>query len=202
MPSVPMYSSRPPIPKRMFLTSGVGVHQHELTSFESALRDAGIAKFNLVYVSSILPPGCKRVGRSYGLKFLSPGEMVYCVMARIATNEPNRLIVSSLGIAQPSNQKQHGYISEHHAYGLTDERAGNYAEDLAASMLASTIGIKFDPDEAWDSRRQAFRLSGKIVRTSHIAHSARGDTKGKWTTVIAAAVFIFPYHLEQGPVVE
>lgn len=186
------------IPKRAFLTSGVGVHQNELTSFEGALRDAGIAHLNLVYVSSIFPPGCKRIGRSYGLQFISPGEIVYCVMARIQTNEPNRLIVSSIGLAIPVNPKQHGYISEHHAYGQTDEHAGEYTEDLAASMLASTLGLKFDPDEAWDSRRQAFRLSGKIVRTSHIAQSARGDTKGKWTTAIAAAVFLFDHHFPNG----
>lgn len=189
------------IPKRLFLTSGVGVNQHELASFEAALRDAGIAQFNLVYVSSISPPGCKRIGKSYGLKFLSPGEMVYCIMARTQTNEPNRLIVSSIGLAVPASVKQHGYISEHHAFGQTDESAGEYAEDLAASMLASTLGLKFDPDEAWDSRRQAFRLSGKIVRTSHIAQSTRGDTKGKWTTAIAAAVFLLPHHFEEGDIV-
>jgi len=182
------------VPSRVFLTSGVGVHKHELASFEEALRDAGIAQFNLVYVSSIFPPGCKRTSRSSALKLLSAGEIVYCVMARIATNEPNRLVSTAIGLAIPAAEKQHGYISEHHAYGETDETAGEYAEDLAASMLASTLGLKFDPEEQWDSRRQAFRLSGKIVRTAHIAQSARADAKGRWTTVVAAAVFLFPHH--------
>ena len=189
------------IPKRVFFTSGVGVHQHELASFEAALRDAGIAKFNLVYVSSILPPGCKRVSRTYGLERLSPGEIVYCVMARIATNEANRQVVSSIGVAVPAGDRQYGYLSEHHAYGQTDEAAGDYAEDLAASMLASTLGLQFDPEEAWDSRRQAFRLSGKIVRTFHVAHSARGK-RDRWTTVISVAVFLFPHHFESGDIVQ
>ena len=186
------------VPVRIFFTSGVGTHPHELASFEGALRDAGIAKFNLVHVSSILPPGCKRISWQQGLKFLSPGEIVYCVMARVATNEPNRLIASSIGVAVPADSnKQHGYLSEHHSYGQTDEAAGDYAEDLAASMLASTLGMQFDPEEAWDARRQAFRISGKIVKTFHVAQSARGSTKGHWTTAIAAAVFLFPQHFNR-----
>ena len=180
------------VPARMFFTSGVGVHNEELAAFEVALRDAGIAKYNLVHVSSIFPPGCRRISRAKGLEYLSAGEIVYCVMARIATNEPNRQLSAAIGVALPADERQYGYLSEHHSYGQTGEKAGEYAEDLAASMLASTLGIKFDPDEAWDSRRQAFRLSGKIVRTSNIVQSARSDSKGKWTCAIAAAVLILP----------
>ncbi|OHA47023.1 MAG: arginine decarboxylase, pyruvoyl-dependent [Candidatus Terrybacteria bacterium RIFCSPLOWO2_01_FULL_44_24] len=185
------------VPARVFFTSGVGVHNEELAAFETALRDCGIAQFNLVHVSSIFPPGCRRIATSQGLKYLSPGEIVYCVMARNATNEPGRLVSSAIGVALPAGDKQYGYLSEHHAFGQTDESAGEYAEDLAASMLASTLGIKFDPDEAWDARRQAFRMSGKIVRTSHVAQSARGDRRGRWTCVVSAAVFVFPHHLIQ-----
>ena len=49
------------IADKVFLTKGVGVHKEQLTSFEMALRDAGIAPFNLVHVSSIYQPNCKRV---------------------------------------------------------------------------------------------------------------------------------------------
>lgn len=178
------------IPRKFFLTSGVGVHKDQLSSFEAALRDAGLAPFNLVTVSSILPPGCKKVTWQKGLKELSPGEIVFLVLARNNTNEPNRLIASSVGCAIPANRKRYGYLSEHHPFGETRENAGNYAEDLAASMLATTLGLKFDSAEAWDSRRQAFRLSGKIVRTTNVTQTARGDKDGNWTSVVAAAVFI------------
>ena len=40
-------------PKKIFFTKGVGVHKDKLSSFEVALRSAGIEKCNLVYVSSI-----------------------------------------------------------------------------------------------------------------------------------------------------
>ena len=178
------------IPTKFFLTKGVGVHRDYLASFEFALRNAGIEAFNLVSVSSILPPGCKKITKAKGLELLSPGEIVFVVMARNATNEPNRLTSVSVGCAIPAKNNKYGYLSEHHSFGETHDKSGDYAEDLAASMLASTLGLKFNPDEAWDSRRQAFRLSGKIVRTANVTQTVRGDKDGRWGSVVAAAVFI------------
>jgi|SRR3989344_870015 len=178
------------IADKIFLTKGVGVHKEQLTSFEIALRNAGIAPFNLVYVSSIYPPNCKYVSRGDGLAYLKPGEIVYCVMSKNATNEPNRLIAASVGLAIPADSNSYGYISEHHVFGETDEKAGEYAEDLAASMLASTLGIEFNPDQAWDEREQIFKMSGKIVKAINATQSAQGNKNGLWTTVIAAAVFV------------
>jgi arginine decarboxylase len=174
----------------MFLTKGVGIHKEKLASFEEALRSAGIAYCNLVSVSSILPPDCKIIPRKRGEKLLNPGEITYCVMARTDTNERSRLISSSVGVAVPSGRKyNYGYLSEHHAYGETDEEAGEYTEDLAAQMLATTFGIKFDPNVAWNERKQVFKMGKEIVRTQNITQSAIGKPN-LWTTVVACAVFI------------
>jgi arginine decarboxylase len=178
------------VPKKLFFTKGVGVHKERLASFELALRMAGLAHCNLVLVSSIYPPGCKRLPREEGLKLLRPGEIVFCVYDRESTNEPNRLVAASVGVAIPADQEQYGYLSEHHSFGETEEKAGDYAEDLAASMLATTLGIEFNPDLDWDEREQLFKMSGKIVRTSNYTQSAVGNKDGLWTTVFAAAVFI------------
>jgi len=178
------------VPSKIFLTKGVGKHKEKLRSFEAALRKAGIEMYNLVRVSSILPPGCRVISKQKGLSMLRPGEIVYCVICENSTNEPNRLIVASIGVAVPTEQEQYGYLSEHHAFGQTDRVAGDYAEDLAASMLASTLGIEFDPDVAWDERREVYRMHGKIVKSRNITQSAIGDKNGLWTTVVAAAVFI------------
>lgn len=177
-------------PTKIFFTKGVGVHKDKLSSFELALRDAGIAHCNLVLVSSIFPPGCKRINREEGVKLLAPGEVIFVVYARNETNEPNRLIAASVGVAIPADFAQHGYLSEHQSFGENDEKAGDYAEDLAASMLATTLGIEFDPNQAWDEREQIYKMSGKIVRTSNITQSAIGNKDGLWTTVFAAGVFI------------
>ncbi len=179
----------PLVPTKMFLTKGVGHHKEELRSFELALRSAGIEKCNLVTVSSILPPNCKTIPAGRGLQMLHPGQITYCVMARLASNEPRRLLAASVGLAVPADKSHYGYISEHHAYGQTMRVAGDYAEDLAAAMLASTLGIEFDEDKNWDERREVFRISGKIIKTDNITQSAV-IRNGGWTTVIAAAVFL------------
>jgi arginine decarboxylase len=177
------------VPTHMFLTRGVGVHKEKLAAFEQALRSAGVAYCNLVSVSSILPPNCKILPRKRGEKLLNPGEITFCVMARSETNERNRLISASIGLAIPTDRDTYGYLSEHHAYGETDEESGEYTEDLAAQMLATTQGIEFDPDVAWKEREQVFKMGGKIVRTLNITQSAVGRPH-RWTCVIALAVFI------------
>ena len=179
------------VPTHMFLTRGVGVHREKLASFEQALRSAGVAYCNLVSVSSILPPECKILPRKRGEALLKPGEITHCVIARSETNERSRLISASIGIAIPTDRRTYGYLSEHHAYGETDEESGEYAEDLAAQMLATTLGIQFNPDSAWKEREQVFKMGGKIVRTMHMTQSAVGKFN-RWTTVVALGVFIPP----------
>ena len=179
------------VPKAIFFTNGVGVHKDRLSSFELSLRDAGIEKANLVTVSSIFPPGCKELSRKEGEKLIKPGQIVHCVMARQDTNEPNRLIAASIGVARPADPKNYGYLSEHHSYGETAKIAGDYAEDLAATMLATTLGIEFNTETAWREREQVFKAGGLILRTRHVVQSAEGHKSGLWSTVVALGVFIF-----------
>jgi arginine decarboxylase len=178
------------IPKKVFLTKGVGIHKDKLASFELALRMAGIEKCNLVPVSSILPPYCKIITKDEGLKLLNPGQIIFCVFARNETNEPNRLVSAAVGIAVPKDTSVYGYLSEHHSFGEVAKKAGEYAEDLAATMLATTLGIEFDISQAWDERKQIYKASGHIFRTTNICQSSEGNKDGLWTTVFAAAVFL------------
>jgi len=178
------------VAKRMFLTKGVGKHRETLTSFELALRSAGIAYCNLVRVSSIFPPRCKLVPRAEGVKELRPGQITFCVMSENSTREPHRLIAASVGVAIPTDRNTFGYLSEHHSFGETEEVAGEYAEELAAEMLATTLGLQFYPCTSWDEKKEIYRISNRIVRTSHITQSAIGDKRGLWTTVLSAAILL------------
>lgn len=178
------------VPRMIFLARGLGRHREKLSSFEMALRNCGIAQFNLVRVSSIYPPGCKLVKPEKGLAELKAGQVVHVVMAEAATNEPQRLIAASVGVAIPKDAKQFGYLSEHHGFGQTRQKAGDYAEDLAAEMLATVLGVEFDPDKSWDEKREIWRISGKFVKTSSITQTALGDKNGRWTTAISAAVLV------------
>ena len=178
------------VPSKIFLTRGVGRHKEKLASFEMALRDGGIAQFNLVRVSSIYPPGCKFVKPEKGLAEMRPGQVVHVVMSEASTNEPRRLMAASVGVAIPRDINQFGYLSEHHSFGQTQQKAGDYAEDLAAEMLATVMGVEFDADKSWDEKREIWRISGKFVRTANITQTALGDKDGHWTTTIAAAILI------------
>ncbi len=178
------------VPRSLYLTRGVGKHKENLASFELALRDAGVAEYNLASVSSIFPPHCKLISRARGLRQLNHGQIVFSVIARQQTNEPNRLISASIGVAIPNDTSQYGYLSEHHAFGVKGKDAGDYAEDLAAQMLATTLGIDFDVDKSYDEKKEIWRISGKIVRTTNITQSARGDKSGLWTSAVALAILL------------
>jgi len=178
------------VPSKIFFVKGVGVSKDKLGSFELALRDADIQRCNLVNVSSIFPPKCRMISKEEGLKMLKAGQITFCVMARNDTNEPNRLISAAVGLAVPRDEENYGYLSEHHAYGEKAEIAGEYAEDLAATMLATTLGVEFNPNTAWEEREQIFKASGHIFKTTHICQSAEGNKDGLWTSVVACAVMI------------
>jgi arginine decarboxylase len=174
------------IPKRLFLTRGVGKHRYRLKSFEEALRHAGVAQQNLVQVSSIVPPRCTIISEKEGLKMLSPGQICYCVMARADTDEHGRLVASAIGVAIPKDVTRWGYLSEVHGHGMNHQQAADMAEALAADMLGTTLGLEVDPDPAWSEKEQVYKASGLIIRTSNITQTARGQ-KDLWTTVVAIA---------------
>lgn len=178
------------VPRYMFFTKGVGYHREKLASFEEALRVARIAHLNIVEVSSIFPPDCKIIDIDKGISLLQAGEIAFCVLAREQIREPGRRIVASIGLAIPAEPGKYGYLSEHHGFGQTEMEAGDYAEDLAASMLATTLGIEFDAEKDYDERREVYKMSGKIVESEHISQAALGAENRLWTTVVAAAVFV------------
>jgi arginine decarboxylase len=178
------------VPKKVFFTRGIGKHKEKLSSFELALRSAGIERFNLVSVSSILPPGCKIITREKGLAELSSGQITFAVLSKNSSNEPGRVLAAAIGCATPVNTSMYGYLSEHSSFGQREKEAGEYAEDLAAEMLASTLGIPFDVDSNYDDKREIFKIDGRIVKTRNIAQAATCDKQGRWTTVVSAAVFI------------
>jgi arginine decarboxylase len=155
------------------------------------LRDADIEQQNLVSVSSILPPHCKLIAREEGAATMRPGEITFSVLAREEVNEPGRLIAASIGVARPADPGMYGYIAEHHGFGMTAVESGEYTEDLAATMLATTLGIEFDPEAAWNERKKVYEYSQLIVESRSVTAAAAGDENGLWTCAVAAAVFRF-----------
>ena len=179
------------VPKKMFFTKGVGHHRNKLQSFELALRAAGVEKCNLVTVSSILPPQCTIVSTEKGVQELKPGQITFVILARECTKEPNRLAFAAIGLARPKSKEQYGYISEHHGFGETAKKASDFAEDLAATMLGSTLGIEVDPNATWDDRKNVYKVDARhIFESRSIVQTARGHKDGLYTTVVAMAVLL------------
>lgn len=176
------------VPRKIFFTTGIGVHREKLTSFEMALRDAGVAQHNLVRISSIFPPGCEIVEPGAGVELLRPGQVVFCVLSEASSNEPSRRVGASVGVAQPADRSMYGYISEHHAFGQSEKAMGDYAEDLAAQMLATVLGAEFDPAQAWDERKEHWKVSGHVVNSMNHTVVAEVPEDGRWVTVVSAAV--------------
>ena len=178
------------LPTKVFLTKGVGRHKYRLKSFEEALRVAGVAQQNLVQVSSILPTKCKMISREKGIVSLVPGAISFCVMARADTDEHGRLVASSIGVAVPKDRDKWGYLSEVHGHGMNSQQAGDMAEDLAAGMLGTTLGMELNPDTAWSEKEQAYKSSGLFIKTTNVTQTAKGQAS-LWTTTVAMAMFLF-----------
>ena len=177
------------VPTRVFLTRGQGSHKEKLVSFEKALREAGIAPFNLVRVSSIFPPRARFVSRTAGLKLLEPGQILFVVLSENATDEPGRLVTASIGAAVPDDPSRYGYLAEHSGTGRSGKETGLHTEYLAAEMLATKLGERLqEPGPGRPSK--SFRMSnGLSLRTRSATQSTKGEA-GLWTTAIAAAVLI------------
>jgi arginine decarboxylase len=176
------------VANKIFFTKGVGRDTTELGAFEQALRSAGIEKFNLVKVSSIIPPNCKIVSKEEGLKYLSSGSIVFVVLSRIESNEPNRLITASVGAAIPKDKSKYGYLSEYEAYGENSEISGRKAEEIAARMLITALGMKFNQNLSFE---KILNVTKKIAKTTNTTQAAVVGKDGRWTCAVAAAVFVF-----------
>ena len=178
------------VPKYAFIVSGCGKAKEKLASFEMALRDAGIAEYNLVKVSSILPPNCKIINKKKGISMLSPGQIVFVVMSEQSTNEPGRQITASVGIAIPPDRSKHGYLSEHHSYGQTKKESGIYSKNLAAYMLATIMDGSLNAEKNSNQQKDLWKIKGKPIQTKEVTSYSCGDQNGNWVTVLSAVVLI------------
>lgn len=181
--------ANPWVPRKVFLTKGVGVHAERLNSFEEALRDARISPMNLVMVSSIVPPHCEQVEIEEGLKYLSPGQITFCVMSRCESDEDGRLLAAAVALLLPENSNDYGYISEYHGYGKKLDEVEDWVCDQAAELYASAKGFTINWRRAWSEEEYKYTLEERKYSPKYVASVAQG-IKGKWVTVVAAAVFV------------
>ena len=105
------------IPKYFFFAKGASEGYTPLNAFDGALIDAGIGAFNLVKVSSIIPPRCQE---KEGL-VIPPGSLVPTAYASIISDIPGELISAAVAAALPEDVERPGLIMEYSARGHKEE---------------------------------------------------------------------------------
>ncbi|MCU0287884.1 MAG: arginine decarboxylase, pyruvoyl-dependent, partial [Acidobacteria bacterium] len=152
------------LPRFIFFVKGKGTHPVELISFNLALRDAGIENYNLVPVSSICPPGCRIISPIEGIKLLSPGEIVFCVLARQQTNIPGQTFGAAIGAAIPPGNQHCGYIGEYCTNDKEEGEMGEIVQRTAAQMLAGKLNLPINNEIHWEEQKQFYLTTGKIAK--------------------------------------
>lgn len=126
------------LPHRYFVTRGSGTGKSPLVAFDSALRTAGIADYNLLRVSSILPAGAE----PYDMVDLPGGSLLPCVysIAQVGPDDPP--LVAAVAVAIPAVDNRVGVIMEWHGQG--DEA---YARAMVQDMAQEAMMIRNTPVE-------------------------------------------------------
>jgi arginine decarboxylase len=181
----------PIIPTRFFFVKGVGTHEKDMRAFEEALRDAGVHMCNLVKISSVIPPGCKRISTEEGKRRLRPGSVIHAVIAESQTNEPGQLVGAAIGMAQPKGRERFGYLTEvESAIGREAEDLQQDVEEMALENLVTEMGFKFDGDKIMRRGKKNYDIRGNKIAVDSIVETARGEEGNKYTVVFVAAIML------------
>ncbi len=179
------------VPRKLFLTKGLGRHEDRLVSLALAVRNARIAQLNLVQVTGgILPPQCELVTAQEGLRRLAPGQIVHAIVSTAATNEPYRVVAASTAVAMPKDRSRPGCLAARDSAGESEQQAALRTEELAVAQLAALLGIELDRRAAYDANQDLWTLARDVVITRSVTQAVSGDRSGHWTSVIAAALFM------------
>lgn len=139
------------VPTRVHLARGSAEGRSDLTAFDNALRDAGIADLNLVRVSSIVPRGAILTERPPSLPV---GTVVHAVYTSVASDVPGELVSACVGAGTGVSG---GVLMEHSCHGPADE-----AERAVRAMI----------EEAFEGRGWA--LDRVLLTTSEHKVERRG----------------------------
>lgn len=125
------------------ITTGSGVGPTELSAFDHALVNAGVANFNLIYLSSVIPPGSEIIPVDGPIKSIDGawGDRLYVVMAQMRTTQRNQEVWAGIGWMQDHATKK-GLLVEHEGHSENEVR-----EDIQNSLhaLAQNRAMNFGP---------------------------------------------------------
>jgi arginine decarboxylase len=101
---------------KIYLSSGTGTGPTELSAFDAALNDAGVANYNLIRLSSVIPPktivNVSEKSIPKGALSGEWGDRLYVVMAEKRVNSPNAEAWAGIGWVQDKSSGK-GLFVEH-----------------------------------------------------------------------------------------
>lgn len=127
------------------VVKGIGEGKTELSAFDGALKDAGVYNYNLVQLSSVIPPGSKvEVSDAYETPEGEWGHKLYIVKAEMRSNEAKKFIAAGVGWYQLDDGR--GLFVEHEIIGDTDIAVKSeikYRISSSLKDLCNFRGIEF-----------------------------------------------------------
>lgn len=125
------------------LSAGIGTGPTKLAAFDAALNHAGVANYNLLRLSSVIPPKTTIKVASKALTKLPGnwGDRLYVVMAEERVDTPNAEAWAGIGWVQDKKTGK-GLFVEHEGNSETSVR-----QDIKQSLeaLMATRGVDFGP---------------------------------------------------------
>lgn len=152
-------------PECIYLTAGTATGGTALNAFDNALFDAGIADFNLVEISSVVPAGTPIRKLPTDRRIRGNGRVVPTVYGDIRSNDAGSTIAAAIGIGKPTDSNKAGVIFE---YSCQD------AEDVALSRVREMVAEGMD-------RRQIEAYAVETIGASIVVGS-------DFTAVVTAAI--------------
>ncbi len=124
----------------IIITSGKGSGKTTLSAFDNALFDAGVSNYNLITLSSIIPPNTVIKQQKYKTPDSEYGYRLYTVMSEIRSRESGRWIGAVIGWCQEEDGR--GVFVEHKAIENTEEMVKTYLYEEVKKSLSDLCRLR------------------------------------------------------------
>jgi len=123
---------------------------------------------------------------------LKPGQITFAVIAQSETNEPGQIVSAGIGMAQPKDKTQHGFLAEaEEVIGRTSEDVEQDVIEMAIENLIAQTSPKFDAEKVFRKGKKNYSIEGQDILVDSVVASAEGAEKNQFTVVVALAVFVY-----------
>ncbi|MEX0621801.1 MAG: pyruvoyl-dependent arginine decarboxylase [Candidatus Woykebacteria bacterium] len=120
---------------KITVTAGSGTGSTTLSAFDTALKEAGIHNYNIIKLSSVIPPESEVVVKKWKNAPTEHGKKLYTVLAEIRSDLLGRTIAAGIGWYQTKDGR--GIFAEHH--DIIESLNTKEAEENVAKKIESTV---------------------------------------------------------------